>query len=226
MYEILHEANKHRGVFASSLCQLDTINNKTEVLVEKTANELKYDTRVNMFKPHYNYFVGHVQAPTSKKQTWDENTSHPFETEDWLVAHNGVITNYTKLNDVHCEWNENPVDTSVIVNMIQNESYKALTVNTLKRITEKEQIKIISWVCSQLEGSFACFIINKETSNVYLVRQGSTLFYNKDNFSSVAGINMEPVPEGKILKLVKTTDGKQQYEIVGKFKSKSPFFTL
>ena len=39
------------------------------------------------------YYLGHVQAPTSSQRKWHYDTSHPFETMSWMVFHNGVITN-------------------------------------------------------------------------------------------------------------------------------------
>lgn len=215
MFEVLYEANKHRGVFASSICLINTLDPTKEAIVKKSAKELKFDNKLkpDIFDDGYNYFVGHVQAPTSKKQTWEENTSHPFETEDWLLAHNGVLTNFDKLNKKYCEWNDNPVDTSVIINMIQNESYKP------KRVKE---IDIISKVCSHLEGTFACYIINKNSGSIYLVRQGSTLFYRGSYFSSVAGKYMSEVPEGTILQL----GDDFTFLPVDEFKCSSPFLTL
>lgn len=212
LFIILHQVNKHRGVFASSLCSLNTSKPPKEILVIKTDKDVDYEKNIKIFDKRYNYHVGHVQAPTSKKQTWDEETAHPFETEDWLVSHNGVLTNYIELNKKYCEWNDNPVDTAVIVNMLQNETYKSKKYN---------EIKVIEKVCSSLEGTFACYIINKEKSTVYLVRQGSTLFYKDGYFSSVQGLNMLPVPDGSILKLDEGI-----FKEVGKFKCTTPFLTL
>ena len=52
---------------------------------------------------------------------------------------------------------------------------------------------------------------------MYLVKQGSTLFYNRDTFSSVKFKNSESLKDG-VVYLIKDT-----ITAVGKFKSNNPF---
>lgn len=215
MFEVLYEANKHRGVFASSICTLHKRKtNKEKVSVRKSNKEFNFNSKVKVLDSNACYFLGHVQAPTSRKQVFEEDTSHPFETEDWLVAHNGVLTNFQALNKKYCVMNDNPVDTSIIVNMLQDEFIVT---------KEKEEVNVISTVLSRLEGTFACYIVNKLTKSVFIVRQGSTLFFNdKGDFSSVKGLTMKEVPEGEIYQI---TPGVGVTK-VGMFKVKSPFFVI
>ncbi|NBP03895.1 MAG: hypothetical protein EBU90_28120, partial [Proteobacteria bacterium] len=187
MFEILHEANRHRGAFASSICTIPST--KKKVMVVKTRTEFNFDKDPFIVGTKTGYFLGHVQAPTSKKQTYDPDTSHPFESPDWVVAHNGVLTNFHRLNSIYCPKNPNPVDTSVLPCMLQTEY-----------TDHKDEVKAISEVFSLVEGTFACYIVSKQSKTVYLVRQGSTLFYNDNgDFSSVQGLTMREVPEGYIL---------------------------
>lgn len=215
MFEVLYEANKFRGVFASSVCNIYLgKNNREKVVVKKTKKEINFDIKINRLDKNSSYFLGHVQAPTSKKQTYDVATSHPFETEDWVLAHNGVLTNFKQLNDQHCKYNINPVDTSVIINMLQDEYI-------ISKI--KDEVKIISKVLSRLEGTFACYIVNRQSQSIYIVRQGSTLFFNEQgDFSSIKGISMKEVPEGEIYKIMSSESVKK----VGMFKVKSPFLVI
>lgn len=222
MFEVLYEANKARGNFASSLLTLMT----TPAGIVDDISIIKQEGYINFekqkLKPkNHAYYMGHVQAPTSSTRKYNYDTSHPFEQEDWLVFHNGVLTNHESLNEAYCRWNENPVDTSVIVSMLQ-EKWNELK-GSKSRASSTDEVKIIETICERLEGTFALCIVNTTTLNVYLVRQGSTLFINdKGSYSSIQSKGWVEVPEGKILKLSK----EYTFKPVGKFKSNSPFLIL
>lgn len=222
MFEVLYEANKTRGNFASSLVTLM----KSPAGVVDDVSIIKQEGYINIDKlklkeKGHAYFIGHVQAPTSAVRKFNYDTSHPFEQQDWMVFHNGVLTNHETLNDKHCSWNENKVDTSVIVSMLQEEWVDIKCKK--KTVTSTEEINIIEKICNRLEGTFALAIINTTSLNVYLVRQGSTLFYDETgNYSSIQGKTMKELPEGKLFKL----DREFKFKEVGKFKSKSPFLIV
>lgn len=222
MFEVLYEANKTRGNFASSLVTLM----KSPVGVVDDVSIIKQEGYINIDKlklkeKEHAYYAGHVQAPTSAVRKFNYDTSHPFEQEDWMVFHNGVLTNYGVLNEKYCSWNENKVDTSVIVSMLQEEWTDMKCKK--KTASSVEEVNIIEKICNRLEGTFALAIVNTSTLNIYLVRQGSTLFYDDNgNYSSIQGKTMKEVPEGKVLKL----NREFKFKEVGKFKSKSPFLIV
>lgn len=222
MFEVLYEANQPRGNFASSLVTLMKSTNDIvdDVSIIKQQGYINIDNLKLKEKEHA-YYAGHVQAPTSAVRKFNYDTSHPFEQEDWMVFHNGVLTNHGELNEKYCSWNVNKVDTSVIVSMLQEEWTDMKCKK--KPISSIEEVNIIEKICNRLEGTFALVIINTTSLNVYLVRQGSTLFYdNNGNYSSIQGKTMKEVPEGKVLKL----DREFKFKEVGKFKSKSPFLIV
>ena len=222
MFEILLEANKVRGNFASSLVTLMKTPQGLidDVSIRKEQGVYKFE-KYKLKPKNHAYYMGHVQAPTSSARTYDYDTSHPFEREDWLVFHNGVLTNHEGLNAAYCKWNLNPVDTAVIPCMLQ-QKWEDLK-ETKKKASVLDEVKIIEDVCELLQGTFALCIVNTTTLNVYLVRQGSTLYYDdKGNYSSIKGKTMEEVPEGKILKLQKDFT----FKAVGKFKPSSPFLIV
>jgi glucosamine 6-phosphate synthetase-like amidotransferase/phosphosugar isomerase protein len=222
MFEVLYEANQPRGNFASSLVTLMKSTNDIvdDVSIIKQQGYINIDNLKLKEKEHA-YYAGHVQAPTSAVRKFNYDTSHPFEQEDWMVFHNGVLTNHEELNEKYCSWNVNKVDTSVIVSMLQEEWTDMKCKK--KPISSIEEVNIIEKICNRLEGTFALVIINTTSLNVYLVRQGSTLFYdNNGNYSSIQGKTMKEVPEGKVLKL----DREFKFKEVGKFKSKSPFLIV
>jgi len=222
MFEVLYEANKTRGNFASSLVTLmkSPVGIVDDVSIVKQENYINID-KLKLKEKEHAYYIGHVQAPTSAVRKFNYDTSHPFEQEDWMVFHNGVLTNHEMLNEKYCSWNENKVDTSVIVSMLQEEWTDIKCKK--KTVSSVEEVNIIEKICNRLEGTFALAIINTATLNVYLVRQGSTLFYDDNgNYSSIQGKTMKEVPEGKVLKLTREFKFKE----VGKFKSKSPFLIV
>lgn len=191
--------NNHRGTFASSLITIDnqTINVHKEQglfgtsLIDSAENKL---------------FVGHVQAPTSDVREWNSDTSHPFETKDWLVIHNGVLTNHKELDSTV------KVDTQCIVNLLQDTSDQ----------TSEAEGNCIKVVCDKLKGTFALFIINKKTHNMYILRQGSLLHYNNNgDVSSLRYEGMTLLQEGNIMKY-----HQGQWSKHATFTSHSPFLFL
>ena len=222
MFEVLYEANKQKGNFASSFITL--MKNKSGIVddVSIVKQQGYIDLVKQRIKPkNHAYYIGHVQGPTSSARRYDYDTSHPFEQEDWLVFHNGVLTNHEALNEKYCNWNENPVDTSVIPSMLQEEWLK-LKIEK-KRRSSVDEVKIIEDVLNRLEGTFALVIVNTLTLNVYLARQGSTLFINENgSYSSIQGKGWVELPEGKVVKLTK----EYKFKEVGKFTSKSPFLIV
>ena len=222
MFEVLFEANKDRGNFASSIVTLMTTpaGIVDDVSIRKEQNHINIE-KLKLKPNEHAYFMGHVQAPTSSVRKYNYDTSHPFEQEDWLVFHNGVLTNYKELNEQYCDYNVNKVDTSTIVCMLQTE-WDQLKSGKKSR-SSIDEVKIIETICGRLEGTFALAIVNTLTLNVYLVRQGSTLYINdKGSYSSIQGKDWVELPEGKIVKLTK----EYKFKEVGKFESKSPFFIL
>jgi glucosamine 6-phosphate synthetase-like amidotransferase/phosphosugar isomerase protein len=227
MFEVLYDANKTRGTFASSLVTLmkSPAGIVDDVSIIKQEGYINID-KLKLKEKGHAYYIGHVQAPTSAVRKFNYDTSHPFEQEDWMVFHNGVLTNHETLNEKYCSWNENRVDTSVIASMLQEEwvslKYKKKATSS-EEVASSEEVNIIEKICNRLEGTFALAIINTTTLNVYLVRQGSTLYYDDNgNYSSIQGKTMEEVPEGKVFKL----NSVFKFKEVGKFKSKSPFLIV
>jgi len=208
MVEILYDANKSRGNFASSIVQIapdDQYIYKKEGNIDFDSLSYSYDTE---------YYMGHVQAPTSNQRDYFYETSHPFETMSWMVFHNGVLTNENQIRSNFLPHIINPVDTSLIVNLIQ----LFMEVDKSKK---PNPIKYIKLALEKLEGTFALSIVDCDTSEVYLARVGSVLYYNNSgSFSTMPGENYKEVPEGVILRLNKST---KRFNKVSTFKHKSPF---
>ena len=208
-FEVLDQANRSRGNFASGIYYSDGKNydfQKTEGCFDW--NEIKLE---NGF-----VYLGHNQAPTSSERRWREHNSHPFVRENWIVAHNGVLTNFNELKKDYIPDHENIVDSSIIPALLVY--FEKKTGNCTSQ--EKEQ-DIIKTVLPLLEGTYGLWIVNIRTLNVYVARQGSTLFYDDNSFSSIKGDTFKEVKEGVLYKFSKKGMIK-----VGDYQIKSPFFTV
>ncbi len=187
----LIEVNRERGTFASSLVK---ISNDVPISIGRFPGLFDVNS---IDSSHIDCFVGHVQAPTSDIREWSVETSHPFETSNWLVFHNGVLTNHKELDKTV------KVDTQCIVNLL-------------------EECNDIQSVVNKLKGTFALYIINKKTQERFILRQGSLLHYNaQGDVSSLFVDGMKIIPEGVIMKY--TDSGWTEYS---KFNTQSPFIFL
>ena len=208
-FEILDYDNRARGNFASGLfCYNDSNFDFQHIEGSFNWNTIKL--------PEGYIFLGHNQAPTSAERVWKKHNSHPFVKDNWVVAHNGVLTNFDKLKKEYIPDHDNLVDTSIIPALLSFTEKKDSKADTLEK-----ELHIISCVLKLLEGTFGLWIVNTNTLNVYLVRQGSTLFYDHNSFSSIKGDNYKEVKEGVIYNFTS-----KSIKSVGNFKVKSPFLEL
>lgn len=211
-FEILQTVNKKRGDFSTGIFY---VYNNANYKIKKYEGGIDWDKEK---LPNGNGFLylGHNQAPTETGRTWNEWLAHPFQFGDWIVAHNGVITNYEKLIDEHLPVHTDPVDSSIIPALLDDLEYRLGPFDTPE--TEKQNIL---YTLELLEGTFAVWIINIKTMNIYIARQGSTLFYKGNNVSSIKGKHYREVKEGILY-----TYTREGLVKVDKFHSKSPFLTL
>lgn len=209
-FEVLYDANLPRGNFASGVISLKDIFNHQVIKKQGTLNfdEVQLDDTCD-------YYIGHVQAPTSAKREWSFNTSHPFQSTSWLVVHNGVLTNWKEIREQHPDWEDNPVDTAVIPHLLQH--------YTEQCEEPVEGHEIVKRVLNELEGTFAVAIIDTDCNSVYIARQGSVLHYNDHGeFSTICGEGFNIVPEGVILML----DTNSKWRVVDHFEVRSPFLFI
>jgi len=209
MFEILHNANIQRGTWGGSMVGVNEPNSKVSYKVYRWAGEAEIEKKTARTK--HSAYLGHLQAPTGANRVWSETTTHPFVIGDWVIAHNGVITNQEKLIYEHNNGVKVSVD-SKLIPILANKFYK-----------DDMYIDAISKALSAIEGTFAVWIYNNKNKKIYLARQGSTLFAdNKGNFSSINSSNKwDEVPEGKIFEL-----SPAGLILSGQFKCSSPFFVL
>jgi glucosamine 6-phosphate synthetase-like amidotransferase/phosphosugar isomerase protein len=127
-----------------------------------------------------------------------------------------VLTNFKQLKDENIPDHDNLVDTSIIpalLDLFENRFDKCTTISN--------EILNIEYVLSMLQGTFGLWIMNIKTLNVYLARQGSTLFYDHNSFSSIPGEGFKKIEEGILYRMTK-----KGIKPVGGFECKSPFLEL
>lgn len=201
-FKSLYLSNVHRGDFAFGGVFLGRSHGGDIIKVPGV-----YDFSQNI--ESVSYFNGHTQAPTSTAQRFNSGTSHPFIYNDWVVCHNGIITNYKKLKSTLPEEAVNVVDSSIIPVMLSIECNKYTLIAGIKK------------VLSQIEGTHATSLYNRTYNRLFIARCGSTLHVDKDDYSSSAFEGSSEVVDGSLLELVDST-----FKVIGQFKNNSPFFLL
>lgn len=208
-YEVLYDFNKQRGTFAYGGLYVNDQQGAMYMTKRKGVVDLQsLDIGI---EDHYNTFLGHTQAPTSIEREFRPITSHPFECGNWIVAHNGILSNFEELRGKYAPWSECNVDSSIIPILLDEMS-----------VPRESWLDGITRVLNMLEGTFGVWIYNKITKRIYLARSGSTLFAKLDgtgSFSSMRIDGFSELCENVIYEL--TEEG---FTHIGKFEGKSPFF--
>jgi len=210
-YLNLQKLNLKRGDFAHSTLFVD--RDGFEIHKVPMQNVIKTQYRFPK-KKKFDLYMGHAQAPTSSQRKFDINTTHPFIVENWVVAHNGVLTNFKELvNQFEMPYN-NPVDTSIIPYIL----YATQTFSS--RNTE---IDVIVNCLQLLKGTFGLWMFNANTGNSFLAKCGVTLFADvyENTFSSVQDKGLSSLDEGVLFQV--TSEG---ITAVADFECDSPFFTI
>ena len=124
--------------------------------------------------------------------------------------------NFNELIDKHLPAHDCPVDSSIIPALLDEFEYEHGPCED----TEAE-IQNVLYTIEKLKGTFALWIVNIKTMNIYIARQGSTLFYKDSNISSIRGCDYKEVSEGILYNY--SYEGLTE---VDGFVYNSPFLTL
>lgn len=177
----LYKLNLTRGSYSSGLMALDTRTGSNFIYKQKNAFEDKDSLlwKIEHSRNDFNYFLFHSRAPTNSTETeWSEQTTHPFKQDNCYVAHNGIITNFNKLNKSSLF----KVDSQIIPYDIVN------SFNIEKTYSNYEGL-LTSWV---VWGR-----------SVYVVKAGSSLWVEGNSFSSTEFTSSKCIEEdGLIFELI------------------------
>jgi len=209
----LYDLNQKRGNFATSLC---FVSKNGDMHIHRWSGAIsvaEVKKIINQLHEKIILYAGHTQAPTSVKRKYSPETAHPFNTQHYTIAHNGVLTNFKELKEMFDPKWKNPVDSSIIPFMCT--MYE-------EEFPDCANIEAIVQTLGKLEGTFGLWIYDSDINTMFLARCGSTLFADKINnsFSSVKFKNSEPLDEGCLYQL--TPEG---ITAVSMFDFDSPFFT-
>ena len=183
-FEILDQVNKIRGNFASGLYYHDGKNYD----FQKTEGSFNWN---DIKLPAGFIYLGHNQAPTSTERVWQEHNSHPFASQNWVVAHNGVLTNFNELRLKYLPEHENAVDSSIFPALLSHFEKTLFKVSNIEKESE-----LNSYVLNLVQGTFGLWIVNTNTLNIYIARQGCSLFHDSNSFSSARGNGFTEFSEG------------------------------
>jgi glucosamine 6-phosphate synthetase-like amidotransferase/phosphosugar isomerase protein len=157
---------------------------------------------------HASLYLGHLRAPTGDCREFSSIHSHPFEYGEWIVAHNGILTNFNDLkmsmpSSLGFEGNQFQIDSSVIPYYIHAYGFSAF---------------------EKFKGTWACWMYNKATKELFVTRSDNTLFIDVRNgdFSSKQLENYTPLPERKIFKI--KGDNASHYEEIHSYNTKPLYF--
>ena len=163
----LYKLGLDRGYQSSGF--LGVTRNNFVLLKQKEVFELDYlKKELKQTEEFPVYCLFHSRAPTNTvEQNFNPNTTHPFSYKNWFVGHNGIIQNFYDLNS-YATCMAFKTDSAIIPyhlywgggDIVQTfQKYKGL---------------LTSWIYNSL------------TSEIFLVKAGSSLHINEDSFSSVS----------------------------------------
>lgn len=198
----LYQLNQIRGNFAGGYLYV----NENKYCIGKSAGIVTYP-----YNREYNFYMGHTQSPTGVVRDYRYETTHPFESENWVLAHNGVLSNYKYLIERYIGTGHHTcsVDSSVIIPLIEH--YQKLDNSIDNSVIE---------ALNKLKGTFSLFIYNKNTSDIYIARSGSTLYIDNDtaSFTSSKYGKMDEFPDNNLYKMTNN-----KFVHVSKLKNNSAF---
>ncbi len=125
----------------------------------------KYQQLVtSLFQNKDTFLVGHNRLAT-QGDSRNNGNNHPFESENFLLVHNGIINNDDVLKKTYQLQYSGETDSLAILYLLEH-YYKSN--NNVQECIKK--------VCSQLEGSFSVMVYNKNDGNLYYFKNDLTEF--------------------------------------------------
>lgn len=198
----LYKSNLNRGYYSSGFTSIKNSSNKDSQAIIKTLGVWEQPQDVSDSV----YYLYHSRGPTTETNEFVPDNNHPFVYKNWVVAHNGIISNFKDLGKKYFPEEDftGKTDSCIIPRL--------LSIRPMKDVLE------------ELKGTFALWIWSPYSYGVYLCRSGSTLFANFDtgDFCSTEFEGSTNLSEGIIYKI----DNYKSIHKFGQFKSNSPYFVL
>ena len=200
-----------KGKQGNLYCGKDCSNIPGEIFKQpKSVSDFFEECSGKIYLDDANVVLMHTRASTTGDPEVNEN-NHPFNTNDFILAHNGVIRNHTEMLKKFNIKTKIECDSYAIIALIQH-FYK----------TNKSVKESIIEMSKYIQGSYACWLYHKEKKELYLFRNTGTspieFFFDKENnllaFASedaqivnayndpeINKSDCKPLPQDKIFKL-------------------------
>lgn len=182
--EIIHKGLKRLEYRGYDSWGISVISN-TRIVTYRNIGPIE-DTIDKLGIPEARIGIGHTRWATNGGVTVKNSHPHTSSDKTFVLAHNGIVSNYTKLkNDLLKQGYKfkSETDTEVIVALIEtiekseNRKNKKVAVNN-------SFLKSVALAFSKLEGRNTILILNSKNNSIVAVRNGSPLvigYGDKDN---------------------------------------------
>jgi hypothetical protein len=144
-----------------------------ELFKTPSSPKVFFDNGSTIYFSDVHTFLVHTRAPTQGPATVNEN-NHPFNTENFVLAHNGAVNNDAELLKTYNIKTDIQCDSFPIVAMIQHFFSTGKTV--VESINEMSKV---------LRGNYACWLYHKDTGDLYLFRNSQPISYYIDKKNNV-----------------------------------------
>ena len=116
------------------------------------------------------FIVGHNRFTTSGSEDKNFN-NHPFEIDEFVLSHNGVLFNDEELRKEFKIKSKIETDSFVILWLINHYFKKSKKNNRVKKMTDA-----IKRTTLKISGSYSVFVYDKEDKNLYYFKNSKTDF--------------------------------------------------
>ena len=211
-FKELYALNINRGNFANGHVFIS--NKDKSIHISRNEGVKQYTSH-----PEYDVdmYLGHTQSPTGSVRDFHPSTTHPFETDHWLVAHNGVINNYKELIQNHLPEHRCDVDSSVIPGILELHYTHSHTVSEIDFMVKS--------CLDNIKGTYGIFLYNKKYNILYVARCGSTLYMNESKtcFSSTQHDGFSELPELTLYRSHPGAGNENKFQKIHQLKNNSSF---
>lgn len=182
--QLCHQENIKRG--CQSYGKLSLIRHKDHVITSCFRAIKEQPTFKELNVPQtQTFYLLHTRAPTNySSQDPRYYQTHPFYSDPWFVAHNGILTRFPeKYRNIQQKY----VDTEIIARELSYQYYQT-------KSTENSLINTFTLFGEFSNNLFSCWIYNRITQDLYLVKAGSSLYILEENNGNMSTFSTS-IPE-------------------------------
>jgi glucosamine 6-phosphate synthetase-like amidotransferase/phosphosugar isomerase protein len=200
----LYLSNLNRGYYSCGYYDIPSrISSRPRITLKRPGSfavRPGYETLVD-------YHLYHSRGPTVETKDFIPDNNHPFFYGDWVVAHNGIISNYQELGKKYFPQVDftGKTDSCIIPMMLALKMTPAMALE-------------------ELQGTFALWMHNTATNKLYITRSSSTLFGNAETggFCSTYFDGSQSLEEGYMYEVTQFNSLTK----INSYKTDSPYFIL